>query len=101
VIIANVKELKARLNRYLRLVEEGKVVLVTRRGRVVAEIRPAVKRGSSRRSTEEVMNSLAEQGQVDLPTRTGLVGLRPGLPVRDPKGALRLLDRLIEERKRR
>jgi prevent-host-death family protein len=101
MIIANVKELKARLNRYLRLAEEGKVVLVTRRGRVVAEVRPAVKRRSSGRSVEEVMTSLAEQGQVDLPSRPGPVGLRPGVRVRDPKGALRLLDGLIEERKHR
>jgi antitoxin (DNA-binding transcriptional repressor) of toxin-antitoxin stability system len=37
---AGVRELKARLSAYLREVERGDVVLVTDRGRVVAELRP-------------------------------------------------------------
>jgi antitoxin (DNA-binding transcriptional repressor) of toxin-antitoxin stability system len=36
---AGVRELKARLRAYLRDVEHGDVVLVTDRGRVVAELR--------------------------------------------------------------
>ncbi len=36
-----VRELKANLSRYLREVERGEVVLVTDRGRVVAELRAA------------------------------------------------------------
>jgi antitoxin (DNA-binding transcriptional repressor) of toxin-antitoxin stability system len=44
-----VRELKARLSSYLRDVAAGDVVLVTDRGRVVAEIRPpgAAERGAS------------------------------------------------------
>jgi prevent-host-death family protein len=38
---AGVRELKAHLSGYLRDVERGEVVLVTDRGRVVAELRPA------------------------------------------------------------
>ena len=34
-----VRELKARLSRYLREVQAGEVILVTDRGRVVAELR--------------------------------------------------------------
>jgi antitoxin (DNA-binding transcriptional repressor) of toxin-antitoxin stability system len=37
---AGVRELKAHLSGYLRDVERGDVVLVTDRGRVVAELRP-------------------------------------------------------------
>ncbi len=37
---AGVRELKAHLSAYLRDVERGDVVLVTDRGRVVAELRP-------------------------------------------------------------
>jgi len=36
-----VRELKNRLSHYLRLVEAGEPVLVTHRGTVVAELRPA------------------------------------------------------------
>ncbi len=37
---AGVRELKSRLSAWLREVERGEVVLVTDRGRVVAELRP-------------------------------------------------------------
>lgn len=47
--IAGVRELKARLSSYLRDVAAGEVVLVTDRGRVVAELRApgAAERGAS------------------------------------------------------
>jgi antitoxin (DNA-binding transcriptional repressor) of toxin-antitoxin stability system len=35
-----IRELKARLSQYVRRVEAGEVVIVTDRGRVVAELRP-------------------------------------------------------------
>jgi antitoxin (DNA-binding transcriptional repressor) of toxin-antitoxin stability system len=104
MILANVKDLKSGLNRYLRLAEAGKVIVVTRRGKVIAEVHPAREQGSGRRGKrpiEEVMTSLAEQGLVDLPKRTGAVGLKPGIRVKDARAALRILDRLSEERKRR
>lgn len=37
---AGIRELKAHLSSYVRDVERGEVVLITDRGRVVAEIRP-------------------------------------------------------------
>ena len=104
MILANVKDLKSRLNRYLRLAEGGKVVIVTRRGKVIAEVHPAKERGGRHRgkpSIEDVMMSLAEQGLVDLPVRNGPVGLKPGIRVKDARRALEILDRLNEERKRR
>jgi len=36
-----IRELKAKLSKYLRYARKGEVVLVTDRGRVVAEIRPS------------------------------------------------------------
>jgi prevent-host-death family protein len=45
---AGVRELKTHLSAYLREVESGEVILVTDRGRVVAELRPP---GEADRST--------------------------------------------------
>lgn len=104
MILANVKDLKSRLNRYLRLAEQGKVIVVLRRGKVVAEIHPARKgrrRKRGKPSLEEVMLSLAEQGQVELATQSGPVGLRPPIKVRDPEGAQEILDQLWKDRKRK
>lgn len=38
--VIGIREMKAHLSRYLRDVQAGEVVLVTDRGRVVAELRP-------------------------------------------------------------
>jgi antitoxin (DNA-binding transcriptional repressor) of toxin-antitoxin stability system len=58
-----IRELKARLSHYLRDVQGGDVVLVTDRGRVVAELRPP---GNDTRSlesaTERALRLLAEAG---------------------------------------
>ena len=104
MILANVKDLKSRLNRYLRLAEGGKVIVVTRRGKVIAEVHPPRGHGGrhrGKRSIETVMMSLVEQGLVDLPARTGPVGLKPGIRVKNARTALELLDQMNEERKRR
>ncbi len=37
---AGIRELKAQLSRYIRQVEDGETVLVTDRGKVIAELRP-------------------------------------------------------------
>jgi antitoxin (DNA-binding transcriptional repressor) of toxin-antitoxin stability system len=101
MILTNIKDLKARLNHYLRLAEQGKVVVVTRRGKVIAEVHPGGHEKQARPSVKDVMTSLAQQGLLDLPTRSGSVGLEPGVPVQDPSSALRVLDDMIAERKRR
>jgi len=59
-----VKELKAHLSEYLRLVKRGKTVLVTDRGAVVAELRPTRPRPASRASLDEILDSLAERGDI-------------------------------------
>jgi prevent-host-death family protein len=63
-----VKELKNRLSAYLREVRDGEVVLVTDRGRVVAELR---------RPTSEIAMGSAEQALERLRAQGVLL---PGLP---------------------
>jgi prevent-host-death family protein len=63
-----VKQLKARLSEYLRLVKAGEVVLVTDRDEVVAELRPARRQRHSGRTTEDRLQALAEAGQITRPS---------------------------------
>lgn len=59
-----VKQLKARLSEYLRLVKSGETILVTERTDVVAELRPP-RRGLPRADDlDEVLDALAEAGQL-------------------------------------
>lgn len=55
-----VKELKNSLSRYLRAVSAGETVLVTERGKVVAELRPRAAAPAS--AGEEVLDKLARDG---------------------------------------
>ena len=64
-----VKQLKSRLSEYLRLVRSGETVLVTDRDEVVAELRPPRRQPSTADSLDELLDSLAERGEV---TRAGL-----------------------------
>jgi antitoxin (DNA-binding transcriptional repressor) of toxin-antitoxin stability system len=59
-----VKQLKARLSEYLRLVRSGETVLVTDRDEVVAELRPTRRRPGDSDSLDELLDSLAERGEV-------------------------------------
>ena len=59
-----VKQLKSRLSEYLRLVRNGEIVLVTDRDEVVAELRPTRKRPGSADSLDEILDSLAERGEL-------------------------------------
>jgi antitoxin (DNA-binding transcriptional repressor) of toxin-antitoxin stability system len=59
-----VKQLKARLSEYLRLVKAGETVLVTDRDEVVAELRPARRHGRALDDLEDVLDALAETGEV-------------------------------------
>jgi len=81
-----IKQLKSRLSEYLRLVRGGETVLVTDRDEVVAELRPTRRRLGDADSLAELLDSLAERGEVtraSLPKRRwkwkakGL-GLAPG-----------------------
>jgi antitoxin (DNA-binding transcriptional repressor) of toxin-antitoxin stability system len=61
---AGVRELKARLSFYLREVEHGEVVLVTDRGRVVAELGPPGTRRSAEDTADASLRRLIAQGRV-------------------------------------
>ncbi len=56
-----VRDLKANLSRYLREVERGEVVLVTDRGRVVAELRAASGTARPESAVERGLRVLAER----------------------------------------
>ncbi len=59
-----IKQLKVRLSEYVRLVKSGETILVTERGKVVAEMRPS--RGSlpSGATLEERLDALAAAGEI-------------------------------------
>jgi len=85
-----VKQLKARLSEYLRLVRTGEIVLITDRDEVVAELRPARRHGRAGLSFEERLQALAERGEVTRPSlpkgdwtwKVRGLGLPPGTAVR-------------------
>ena len=60
------RELKNRLGRYLRQVRAGETILVTERGRPVAELRPL---SPSALDLDARLQELATEGMVRLPTR--------------------------------
>jgi len=98
-----VKQLKARLSEYLRLVRTGETVLITDREEIIAELRPARRQPASELSEEEQLQALADAGETTRPSRPkgdwtwtarGL-GLPPGTAarvldeIRDDRGARR------------
>jgi antitoxin (DNA-binding transcriptional repressor) of toxin-antitoxin stability system len=94
-----IKQLKARLSEYLRLVKAGETILVTEREAVIAELRPAHRQAPGAESWEAVLEAMAEAGEL---TRAGAPregwAWRPrglGLP---PGSAAALLDELRAER---
>jgi antitoxin (DNA-binding transcriptional repressor) of toxin-antitoxin stability system len=64
-----IKQLKSRLSEYLRMVKSGEIVLVTDRDEVVAELRPARRQPASGDSLEELLDSLAERGEITRASR--------------------------------
>lgn len=97
-----IKQLKARLSEYIRLVKAGETILVTERDEVVAELRPARRQGPAREDLDDLLDDLATAGQV---TRSSLPKGRwtwrvkgLGLP---PGTARTLLDELRNEHEER
>ena len=58
------KQLKARLSEYLRLVRTGETVLVTDRDEVIAELRPARRERPGSGDVQEILDALVEAGEV-------------------------------------
>ena len=91
-----IRELKARLSHYLGDVQGGEVVLVTDRGRVVAEVRPPGRDTVSPESaTERALRRLSEEGGL-LIGEPHDPGAYAASPLRMPEGTAALL--LAEER---
>lgn len=59
-----VKQLKARLSEYVRLARAGETILVTDRDEVVAELRPARRQRRVGEDLEEILESLADAGEI-------------------------------------
>jgi antitoxin (DNA-binding transcriptional repressor) of toxin-antitoxin stability system len=92
-----VKQLKARLSEYVRLVRAGETLLVTDRDEVVAEMRPA-RRATTAAGPEEALEMLEEKGDVQrcAHPKVGWRWSPKGLAL--PAGtARRLLDELRSE----
>ena len=97
--VVGIKQLKARLSEYLRLVRTGETVLITDRDEVIAELRPARRQAGSELSAEERLQALADAGETTRPSRPKghwtwtVKGL--GLP---PGSAARLLEEIRGDR---
>src|SRR5262245_24588007 len=59
-----IKQLKARLSEYLRMVKSGETILVTERNDVVAEMRPARRSIPRAEALEDILDALVEAGQI-------------------------------------
>ena len=84
----NIRALKDRLSAFLRDVQRGDVILVTDRGRLVAEIRPPTVEAPATGATARKLRRLATEGVVKL-----------GLPNRADayrKPAVSLPDKVVE-----
>ena len=98
--VVGIKQLKAKLSEYVRLVKAGETVLVTERDEVVAELRPARRQTPAAGPLDDVLEALAASGEVsravqpkgDWSWRTQGLRLPPGT-------AQALLDELRQDRR--
>ncbi len=93
-----VRELKARLSRYLREVQAGEIILVTDRGRVVAELRAPGPAAPAESDADRALRRLAETGELRIGEPHDPQAYRAS-PVRARAGTARTL--LAEERDER
>jgi antitoxin (DNA-binding transcriptional repressor) of toxin-antitoxin stability system len=94
-----IKQLKARLSEYLRLVKSGETILVTERETVIAELRPSHRQRRTPASIEAVIDGLAESGELvrASASKQGWLWAPRGLGL-SPKRAQELLDDLRDDR---
>ena len=67
---AGVRELKIHLSQYLRQVKQGENILVTERGRAIAQIVP-IKPAAKREDIQSLLFHLAKKGHILLPQQLG------------------------------
>jgi antitoxin (DNA-binding transcriptional repressor) of toxin-antitoxin stability system len=65
-----VKQLKAKLSEYLRLVKGGETILVTDRDEVVAELRPARRQPGVADDLEGLLEALADSAEITRASRS-------------------------------
>jgi prevent-host-death family protein len=86
-----IKELKNRLSSYLREVKNGEVVLVTDRGRVVAELRRASGDLPAASGLDRALDRLEAEGLLERGLPQNARAYRPS-PLRRPVATAELLD---------
>ena len=91
-----IRELKARLSEYVRQVRQGRTLLVTDHGEVVAELRPAGD-AASQRAARRLEEALAAGWLVAAECPADRRWLESPEPVVEPGAALKLLDAEREE----
>ena len=91
-----IKALKNKLSEYIRAVAAGETVLVTDRGRVVAEVVPPRVRADAS-PAEQRLGELVRQGLLT-PTKRRLKGPPPRVPVASLAKLLKELDKDREDR---
>lgn len=85
MLTIGVRELKARLSQILREVQRGELVLVTDRGRVVAELRqPGLSSVTPASAEERALGRMSAEGHLRL-AETPVSGY-PVSPIRSPRG---------------
>lgn len=67
---AGIREIKNKLSEFLRLVRRGETILVTDRGKVIAQIAPPPAAAPPTLSEHEALSRLAAAGKLRLPRRT-------------------------------
>jgi antitoxin (DNA-binding transcriptional repressor) of toxin-antitoxin stability system len=95
MIAVGIRELKARLSHYIREVERGEIVMVTDRGRVVAEMRAPGSEPPEGSAVDRALRRLAEGGGLLLGEPHD-PGAYSASPLRAPSGTASSL--LLEER---
>jgi len=94
-----IKRLKARLSEYVRIAKSGETVLVMERDQVVAELRPARRQGLPSGPVDDILDALAEAGELTRAavTKSSWTWKAKGLGL--PRGtAAKLLDELRADR---
>jgi antitoxin (DNA-binding transcriptional repressor) of toxin-antitoxin stability system len=95
-----IKQLKAKLSEYLRMVKTGETILVTDRETVIAELRPSRRRASTAgERLEDVLEALEEAGELSRASasRSNWAWRPRGLGL-EPGAAGALVDELRAER---
>jgi len=80
---AGIREVKNKLSEYLRIVADGETVLVTDRGRVVAQLAPPPAHAPPVLSEDDALARLAAAGKIRLPRQkvpSPGAGPVPGVP---------------------